>query len=196
MSCRCTATPGSIMQLTLLCVIISRNNPLPCIIIISHTKGAHRSVWYLAILTTITGYRTRMNFNICSLSVNNCSRTFHWASKITKWWILSRVFGTTLQNPGELNWSYRWKLCCEIVGVRSPKRTIFIFSNPTPEVSQDIPVKWKPVRTQALEYLHIGQDNIRMSENLISERMKFWESLPIRSDLDDSGSKYHGKDEL
>lgn len=72
----------------------------------------------------------------------------------------------------------------------------FIFSNPTPEVSEDIPIKWKPVRTQALEYLHIGQDNIRMSENLISERMKFWESLPVRSGLEDGGSKYRGKEEL
>lgn len=72
----------------------------------------------------------------------------------------------------------------------------FIFSNPTPEVSKDIPIKWKPVRTQALEYLHIGQDNIRMSENLISERMKFWESLPVRSGLEDGGSKYRGKEEL
>lgn len=71
-----------------------------------------------------------------------------------------------------------------------------IFSNPTPEVSEDIPIKWKPVRTQALEYLHIGQDNIRMSENLISERMKFWESLPVRSGLEDGGSKYRGKEEL
>lgn len=194
MSYRCTATPGSIMQLTLLCVIISRNNPLPCIIIISHTKGAHRSVWYLAILTTITAYRTRMNFNICSLSVNNCSRTFHWASRTTKWWILSRVFGTTLQNPGELKLSFKIGSLKSLVFVQQNER--FIFSNPTPEVSQDIPVKWKPVRTQALEYLHIGQDSIRMSENLISERMKFWESLPIRSDLDDGGSKYHGKDEL
>nr|WAJ59855.1 carboxylesterase [Apis mellifera] len=70
------------------------------------------------------------------------------------------------------------------------------FGNPTPEVSEDIPIKWKPVRTQALEYLHIGQDNIRMSENLISERMKFWESLPVRSGLEDGGSKYRGKEEL
>ena len=67
--------------------------------------------------------------------------------------------------------------------------------NPTPEVSEAVPVKWKPVRTQALEYLHIGQDEIRMSENLNPKRLNFWERLPIRPDLDDS-ERHQRKDEL
>ncbi|CAK9831367.1 Venom carboxylesterase-6 [Anthophora retusa] len=68
--------------------------------------------------------------------------------------------------------------------------------NPTPEVSEQIPVKWKPVRTESLEYLHIGQDNIRMSENLNPERMNFWKRLPIRPDLDGSGKHRQTKEEL
>ncbi|XP_043595454.1 venom carboxylesterase-6-like [Bombus pyrosoma] len=55
--------------------------------------------------------------------------------------------------------------------------------NPTPEVSEKIPIKWKPVRTQNLEYLHIGQDDIRMSENLLQERIDFWQTLPVRADF-------------
>lgn len=68
--------------------------------------------------------------------------------------------------------------------------------NPTPEVSEQIPVKWKPVRTESLEYLHIGQDNIRMSENLNPDRMNFWKRLPIRPDLDGSGKHRQTKEEL
>lgn len=57
--------------------------------------------------------------------------------------------------------------------------------NPTPKVTKTLPVKWQPVRTSNLEYLHIGNpQNIRMSENLNAERMQFWESLPIRPDLE------------
>ncbi|KZC14640.1 Venom carboxylesterase-6 [Dufourea novaeangliae] len=67
--------------------------------------------------------------------------------------------------------------------------------NPTPEVSKEIPIKWKPVRTEALEYLRIGNDHIRMSENLNSDRMNFWDHLPIRPDLTESG-KQQQKDEL
>ncbi|XP_071875787.1 carboxylic ester hydrolase [Bombus fervidus] len=65
--------------------------------------------------------------------------------------------------------------------------------NPTPEVSEQIPIKWKPVRTQNLEYLHIGQDDIRMSENLLQERLDFWENLPVREDFD---TQRQWKDEL
>ncbi|XP_060814384.1 carboxylic ester hydrolase [Bombus pascuorum] len=65
--------------------------------------------------------------------------------------------------------------------------------NPTPETSEQIPIKWKPVRTQNLEYLHIGQDDIRMSENLLRERIDFWENLPVREDFD---TQRQWKDEL
>ncbi|XP_076643336.1 carboxylic ester hydrolase-like [Halictus rubicundus] len=68
--------------------------------------------------------------------------------------------------------------------------------NPTPEVSKDVPVKWKPVRTEALEYLHIGQDQVEMSMNLNRDRMNFWKSLPIRPDLIDSDKQTQQKDEL
>ncbi|KZC14638.1 PREDICTED: esterase E4-like [Dufourea novaeangliae] len=67
--------------------------------------------------------------------------------------------------------------------------------NPTPEVSKDIPIKWKPVRTEALEYLRIGGDQIEMSKNLIPERINFWNGLPIRPDLTKSGNQQQ-KDEL
>nr|XP_033331335.1 venom carboxylesterase-6-like [Megalopta genalis] len=68
--------------------------------------------------------------------------------------------------------------------------------NPTPEVSRDVPIKWKPVRTEALEYLRIGQDQIEMSANLNQERINFWKSLPIRPDLIDSDKGAQQKDEL
>ncbi|XP_043262699.1 venom carboxylesterase-6-like [Colletes gigas] len=68
--------------------------------------------------------------------------------------------------------------------------------NPTPEVSKEVPLKWKPVRTRALEYLRLGQDDIKMSENLISDRMNFWNRLPIRPDLDDGDKRQQKKDEL
>ncbi|XP_076277825.1 carboxylic ester hydrolase-like [Lasioglossum baleicum] len=68
--------------------------------------------------------------------------------------------------------------------------------NPTPEVSKDVPIKWKPVRTDALEYLRIGQDQVEMSMNLNQDRMNFWKSLPIRPDLIDSDKQTQRKDEL
>ncbi|XP_031841726.1 carboxylic ester hydrolase [Nomia melanderi] len=68
--------------------------------------------------------------------------------------------------------------------------------NPTPEITKDIPVKWKPVRTEALEYLRIGQDRIEMLKNLKEKRMNFWKRLPIRPDLIDSGKQTQKKDEL
>ncbi|XP_066593320.1 carboxylic ester hydrolase [Prorops nasuta] len=68
--------------------------------------------------------------------------------------------------------------------------------NPTPDVTSQVPVKWKPVRTESLEYLHIGNDGIRMSKNLLSERLNFWDTLPIR----DGSKRYNdvdrSKDEL
>lgn len=67
--------------------------------------------------------------------------------------------------------------------------------NPTPEVSEQIPIKWKPVRTQSLEYLHIGQDQLKMAENLNADRMNFWERLSIRPDLEES-ERQQQKDEL
>ncbi|KAJ8667116.1 hypothetical protein QAD02_008778 [Eretmocerus hayati] len=48
----------------------------------------------------------------------------------------------------------------------------FIVYNPTPEVTSDLPIKWKPVRTPDLEYLNIWrkikeivQSNSRAYEN-------------------------------
>ncbi|XP_076232205.1 carboxylic ester hydrolase [Calliopsis andreniformis] len=68
--------------------------------------------------------------------------------------------------------------------------------NPTPEISKQIPIKWKPVRTQALEYLHIGQNQLQMAEYLNRDRMDFWERLPIRPDLSESSERQQQKDEL
>ncbi|XP_076548202.1 carboxylic ester hydrolase [Osmia lignaria lignaria] len=67
--------------------------------------------------------------------------------------------------------------------------------NPTPEVTEEVPVKWKPVRTKDLEYLRIGNNGIEMSKNLNPDRMSFWERLPIRPDLDE-GRTQQQKDEL
>ncbi|XP_054013924.1 carboxylic ester hydrolase-like [Hylaeus anthracinus] len=67
--------------------------------------------------------------------------------------------------------------------------------NPTPEVSKQVPIKWKPVRTKSLEYLNIGQKNIKMADNLLPDRVSFWDQLPIRPDLDDADNRQQ-KDEL
>ncbi|KAK0176050.1 hypothetical protein PV328_000227 [Microctonus aethiopoides] len=54
--------------------------------------------------------------------------------------------------------------------------------NPTPVVDEQLPIKWKPVRTNALEYLHIEYpQNISMSKYLLKERMDFWASIPHRA---------------
>lgn len=68
--------------------------------------------------------------------------------------------------------------------------------NPTPRKTQTVPIKWKPVRTQALEYLHIGKSDLHMADNLHPERNAFWESLPINPDLGDDKSPQEVKDEL
>ncbi|XP_015600279.1 venom carboxylesterase-6 [Cephus cinctus] len=58
--------------------------------------------------------------------------------------------------------------------------------NPTPVLTKEIPIKWKPVRTLDLEYLHIGSPKeLFMADNLIHERVKFWEKLGIVG-VDDS----------
>lgn len=69
--------------------------------------------------------------------------------------------------------------------------------NPTPTVTKTVPVKWKPVQTEKLEYLYIGKDRISMKDNLLPKRIAFWDSLPIRPDLTENLRNYHTpKDEL
>ncbi|KAF2902140.1 hypothetical protein ILUMI_04048 [Ignelater luminosus] len=52
--------------------------------------------------------------------------------------------------------------------------------NPTPDVSDLIPTKWEPIKTDKLEYYFIKNGTfLYMDENLYSERAKFWRSLPI-----------------
>lgn len=70
------------------------------------------------------------------------------------------------------------------------------FGTPTPATTKTVPTKWKPVRTGALEYLHIGKDKIRMEDNLLPERTAFWDSLPIRPDLLNDASSRKLTDEL
>ncbi|XP_033212485.1 venom carboxylesterase-6-like [Belonocnema kinseyi] len=56
--------------------------------------------------------------------------------------------------------------------------------NPTPEISPQIPVKWKPVKTDSFEYLHIKNSNeVFMDENLWPKRIQFWKNLPCRKKL-------------
>lgn len=73
----------------------------------------------------------------------------------------------------------------------------FSFRNPTPKLTTQVPLKWKPVRTQELEYLRIeNSKNITMLKNLLHERMKFWESLPHRAAVTISNGLPIIKDEL
>lgn len=56
--------------------------------------------------------------------------------------------------------------------------------NPTPEVTSDLPVKWLPVRTHHLEYLHIGgSKDLYMAYDLLHERMNFWATLPLQGQV-------------
>lgn len=75
---------------------------------------------------------------------------------------------------------------------------IYIFyRNPTPSITQQIPLKWKPVRTKALEYLLIpDSQNLKMSKYLLKERMEFWASIPHRDNVIISKKISHTKDEL
>ncbi|KAG8035023.1 hypothetical protein G9C98_005445 [Cotesia typhae] len=69
--------------------------------------------------------------------------------------------------------------------------------NPTPSITQQIPLKWKPVRTEALEYLLIPDSkNLKMSKYLLKERMDFWASIPHRANVITSNKRSHSKDEL
>nr|CAD7447818.1 unnamed protein product [Timema bartmani] len=63
--------------------------------------------------------------------------------------------------------------------------------NPTPD-EKDIAVRWQPITSSNLEYLHIGSD-VYMDSGLLKERAEFWASLPVRPNL--FTSNMH-KDEL
>ncbi|XP_032678420.1 venom carboxylesterase-6-like isoform X2 [Odontomachus brunneus] len=53
--------------------------------------------------------------------------------------------------------------------------------NPTPKITGEIPVKWKPVKTSnALEYLYIGKSKIAMEQDPLPTRLKFWDSLSLQ----------------
>ncbi|XP_044018145.1 venom carboxylesterase-6-like [Aphidius gifuensis] len=53
--------------------------------------------------------------------------------------------------------------------------------NPTPVVTKQLPNKWKPVRTEDLEFFLIkNPENMFMSKNFNKKRMKFLENLPFR----------------
>ncbi|KAL6437219.1 hypothetical protein ACFW04_005044 [Cataglyphis niger] len=68
--------------------------------------------------------------------------------------------------------------------------------NPTPKVTKLIPLKWKPVKTNSLEYLYIGNStNVIMEKNLLWERMMFWNKLTHQMKLHGADFK-NFKDEL
>ncbi|KAI4500883.1 hypothetical protein M0802_004094 [Mischocyttarus mexicanus] len=50
--------------------------------------------------------------------------------------------------------------------------------NPTPELTKIVTEKWKPVRTEALEYFHISNTKLSMSHDLHPDRREFWDNLP------------------
>lgn len=57
---------------------------------------------------------------------------------------------------------------------------LWFFSNPTPDVNNLIPTKWKPIKSDKFEYYFIKNGSVLyMDENLYSERAEFWRSLPI-----------------
>lgn len=63
--------------------------------------------------------------------------------------------------------------------------------NPTPEITNVITAKWKPVKTKALEYYHIGNSKLTMSSDLHPKRRAFWDSLPQCVDRDRKHPIHH-----
>lgn len=63
--------------------------------------------------------------------------------------------------------------------------------NPTPEITKVITAKWKPVKTEALEYYHIGNSKLTMSSDLHAKRREFWDSLPKCVDRDRKHHIHH-----
>ncbi|XP_043270961.1 venom carboxylesterase-6-like [Venturia canescens] len=69
--------------------------------------------------------------------------------------------------------------------------------NPTPQKTAEIPVKWKPVRTSSLEYLHIGgSKDLHMAADLFPDRVNFWASIPHRGKVQVNLEDHRARDEL
>ncbi|XP_067005845.2 esterase E4 [Anabrus simplex] len=64
--------------------------------------------------------------------------------------------------------------------------------NPTPEDSPVYPGLWKPVTSPIMEYLNISSKSSNMGHGLFTERVQFWDSLPIHPDY----LQFVQKDEL
>ncbi|XP_043683852.1 venom carboxylesterase-6-like [Vespula pensylvanica] len=69
--------------------------------------------------------------------------------------------------------------------------------NPTPEITETITEKWKPVKSESLEYYRISNSILSMSDDLHPERRKFWDNLPECINRDNANKIPHGiKEEL
>lgn len=56
--------------------------------------------------------------------------------------------------------------------------------NPTPEITEKIPVKWLPVQSEELEYFDIkSSTSFEMLKNFQSDRIAFWNSIPHRANI-------------
>lgn len=60
----------------------------------------------------------------------------------------------------------------------------YLFSNPTPEVTEIVPVKWEPATKENLYYLDIGT-NLTLGTNPEEARVKFWENALNEISLED-----------
>lgn len=85
----------------------------------------------------------------------------------------------------------------QIIKLRYIIDLIILIRNPTPEKTPEIPVKWKPVGTSKLEYLHIGSSkDVYMAENLFPDRVNFWASIPHSGNIELVKDVYRTRDEL
>ena len=55
--------------------------------------------------------------------------------------------------------------------------------NPTPNVSEVVPIVWPPTTPQQQVHLEFG-DELIIKQNLLQERMKLWSSMHYQAEKD------------
>lgn len=67
----------------------------------------------------------------------------------------------------------------------------FVFRDPTPEITELLPVKWEPVPKESLPYLNIDTE-LTLSKRPFHDRMAYWD---LFYQLNNEHTKwYHGDD--
>lgn len=112
---------------------------------------------------------TQMNWSTSS-RCRSFSRTISTPKPIYTTWKFFYNSGQILQYTGK-------------IFQKTYKQTKFskIYREPTANTD----IKWQPVQSADLEFLHIAEDGLRMETNLLPERSKFWSDLNLPTRLHD-----------